>query len=247
MQGARKADATGRSTGRTLHRGRVKKWEVDGPFIMHPRYLLASPAYRVLNTPARHVLDFLELEQLNNGGAENGRLLAPYSQLVRFGVSGRDIRPAFTMLDVFGLVRSEKQGERLGGLLEASQYRLTWLPFDHEPPTDDFKRVSKAEVAYWLGQFAAEAKHKRTRQEANRELAVTSAASPVVALSEARKARQQPPTSQDIDSTPQLSSGMTDQLTGKTPVHRLKRQSIEGWPTGQMRGGPCNPGETAVS
>ena len=50
-------------------------------FIMLPRDLLESDAWRGLGINARRFLDFLMIEHLRHGGKHNGYLLAPQRQL----------------------------------------------------------------------------------------------------------------------------------------------------------------------
>lgn len=125
----------------------ARPWKFREHFVGHPRSLRESPGFQALSTPARHALDFLELEHLRHGGQENGRLLAPYLQLETWGISSRDIRPALSMLEAFGVVRCTQRGERLGGRSRASLYALTFYPtHDGSLPTEDYRRVSAADV-----------------------------------------------------------------------------------------------------
>lgn len=143
-----KADATGRSTGKLVHYGgRAKSWKLVGQFMPHPLVMRESPGFRALNMAARRILDFLELEHMRHGGKENGRLLAPYAQLVAAGITRRDVRPAIDTLESLGFIRRTEHGERLGGRPNASRYALTWLPtWDGSLPTEDFLQVTEADV-----------------------------------------------------------------------------------------------------
>jgi hypothetical protein len=115
--------------------------------------------------PARRFLDFLELEHMHHGGAENGRLLAPYSQLEAFGISSRDISPAIEMVLAFGFVARTVHGERNGGRANASRYRLTWLPTaEGDLPTEDYKRVTEADVRAFLDERRHLRRCKRARR-----------------------------------------------------------------------------------
>lgn len=143
-----RVDATGRSTGRLVHfGGRAKSWKIEGQFIPHPLAMRESPGFRALNMAARRFLDFLELEHMRHGGRENGRLLAPYNQLVASGITRRDIRPAIDLLLAVGFIGRTKHGERQGGRPNASRYSLTWLPtYDGALPTEEFLGVTEADV-----------------------------------------------------------------------------------------------------
>ena len=159
MTTVRRVDATGRSSGRFKVVGpRTKKWKIQGQYVHHPRNLLESPGWRALTMPARRIIDFLEIEHLAHGGQENGQLVAPYAQLQKAGVSSRDIRGAFDMLEAFGIVRrtdeQRHRRERQGGRKNTSRFRLTWLP-DYgrdELPTCDYERVTQAEIDQFFEQ-----------------------------------------------------------------------------------------------
>lgn len=163
---SRKADAKGRSTGQLVHfGGRAKRWKLEGQFIAHTLDMRESPGFRALTMPARRVLDFLELEHLRHGGAENGSLMAPYAQLVTWGVTKRDIAPAIATLVQFGFIRRTEHGERLGGRPNATRYALTWLPTsDGALPTEDFRKVTRADVLDWEAERKRLAESKRARK-----------------------------------------------------------------------------------
>ena len=161
-------DATGRSSGRNVNfGGRAKRWSFEEGFIGEPMSLLESPGYQALNFPAFKILSFLKLEHCRHGGAENGRLMAPHRQLQALGISPRTIKPALAMLEAFGIIRLTTDGERQGGRPNAARYALTWLPTcDGQLPTDDYRRVTRADVQELLTQRFAEglAKRKKTEQ-----------------------------------------------------------------------------------
>lgn len=141
-------DAKGRSTGEVRHfGGRAKSWKFEEAFVGEPMSLLESPAYRALNFPALKILGFLKLEHVRHGGAENGRLLAPYRQLEALSISARHVKPALAMLEALGIIRVTSDGSRMGGRPNAAKYALTWLPTcDGALPTADYRRVTEAEA-----------------------------------------------------------------------------------------------------
>lgn len=117
---------------------------------------LASMAWRARSVNAMRLLEFLELEHMNHGGKENGRLKAPYAQLVDFGISRRLINPAITEAEALGLLRVER-GQLRGRQMRAdSLYRLTYLPFSQQDratgstvwcsPTDEWKRYTPPKI-----------------------------------------------------------------------------------------------------
>lgn len=161
-------DPTGRSTGKVRQfGGRAKRWSFDEGFIGEPMSLLESPGYQALNFPAFKILAFLKLEHCRHGGAENGRLMAPHRQLREGGISPRKVKPALAMLEAFGIIRCTSDGFRQGGRPNAARYALTWLPTcDGQLPTEDYKRVTRADVQELLTQRFADgfAERKKTGQ-----------------------------------------------------------------------------------
>jgi hypothetical protein len=161
-------DATGRSTGKVQYfGGTARKWKFDEAFVGEPMSLLESPAYRALNFPALKIFGFLKLEHLRHGGAENGRLQAPYRQLERLGISARNVYPALRMLEVLGFIRLTSDGARLGGRPNAATYALTWLPTcDGRPPTEDYKRITAAHIKAYKAEKEVEAARSRKTEAA---------------------------------------------------------------------------------
>lgn len=151
MAQGRGVDATGRSTGRQVHFSGRKKWKLEGAFAPLPLYLLQSPAYRSLTISARRVLDFLMVEHLTHGGADNGNLFAPYAQLEAFGVRKDSILEALHMLESFGLIERTFYGGRQGGRPNASRYGLGWVPLMGEAePRERFRRITPDQIAGYM-------------------------------------------------------------------------------------------------
>ena len=137
---------TGRSIG-TIKFGLAKNWKPKPPFFADTLEFKVSIAVRQLSAPARKILDFLIIEHLKNGGAENGNLAAPYSQIEDFGVSSRDISKAFLMLDVFGLVKRTNENEMIEGRKNMARYRLTMLPDKlGNLPSDEWSKITLADA-----------------------------------------------------------------------------------------------------
>lgn len=93
------------------------------PFVMLPRNLLHSAAWRGLGLQARRLVDFLMLEHLRHGGQRNGHLVAPHRQLVEFGIYPAAVASAIKEASDAGLVDVVRGEGR-----SASRYTLTWLP-----------------------------------------------------------------------------------------------------------------------
>ena len=92
----------------------------------------AHTRLRALSVNALRFVLFLMEEHLSHGGQENGRLHAPYRQLVAAGITMRLIRPSIEEAEAAGLVEAYRAGMRT-----ATLYKLVWLPVhDHHmaPP-----------------------------------------------------------------------------------------------------------------
>ncbi|MGQ0741906.1 MAG: hypothetical protein ACT4OG_06395 [Alphaproteobacteria bacterium] len=145
------------------------------PWIWLTAEMLSSPACRALGINGRRVLDFLMLEHMAHAGTENGRLLAPYNQLVRFGVAKSEISRALAEVEHLGWIDVER-GERLGGRQHASRYVLTWLPTaDGQPATNRWTKVTENTVREFLYERRSANKLKAARR---RERAVLRATGP---------------------------------------------------------------------
>jgi hypothetical protein len=105
----------------------IKKKPVsDAPvpaWVRMPREVLASDAWRSVGINGRRVIDFLMIEHMGKAGTQNGKLKAPYQQLVAFGVGKRYVGAAIRQLETVGLVECHRGGQRV-----ISTYALTWLP-----------------------------------------------------------------------------------------------------------------------
>lgn len=124
-------------------------------WIWHTLELLSSPAWRTRSINCRRLIDFLEIEHLRHGGAENGSLLAPYSQLVSFGIGRRFIYAAIREAERRGLIQVERGGRKGVVLTEVSRFRLTYQwsrtkiqgLWDWHEPSDNWKNYSDPKPA----------------------------------------------------------------------------------------------------
>lgn len=145
-----KPDATGRSSGKHAgRRGRIGKPPKGELWVWLTKELLESPAWRTMGVNARRLFDFLLAEHLNHAGTENGRLIAPYDQLVKYGLPRSEIRGAIDDLVILGHIDVEPGGRWVGSN-EPSRYRLTLYPdADGNPATNDWKRITDEHVTAW--------------------------------------------------------------------------------------------------
>jgi hypothetical protein len=137
-------------------RGRRTNHPPDGvAWIWHTIELVSSPAWRTRSINCRRLIDFLEIEHLQHGGVENGSLLAPYSQLVSFGIGRRFIHGAIKVAEQRGLIQVDRGGRKGVVLTEVSRFRLTyhWTRtkaqglWNWHEPTDNWKNYSDPEPA----------------------------------------------------------------------------------------------------
>jgi hypothetical protein len=131
--------------------GRRTNHPPDGAaWIWHTVELLASPAWCTQSINCRRLINFLEVEHLRHAGNENGSLLAPYGQLVGFGIGRRLIHASIAEAEQRGLVRVDRGGRRGVVMTEVNRFRLTYMWsrkkiggfWDWTPPTDDWKQYS---------------------------------------------------------------------------------------------------------
>ena len=107
---------------------KVEKIASGEPFVMLSLSLLRSKAWQEMSINCRRFIDFLMVEHMQHGGAENGRLVAPYDQLEQSGLSRRLISSAINEAEERGLVRVRRGGMKPFVKRAPSRYRLTFLP-----------------------------------------------------------------------------------------------------------------------
>ena len=113
-----------------------KPGQTAEPFVMLPRSLLRSDAWRSMRINDRRLLDVLMLDHMRHAGKENGHLKAPYEQLEAFGMQARTIHSTIRRVEELGLVKCQRRGRRV-----ASEYELTWLELhDGTPPSNAWRQ-----------------------------------------------------------------------------------------------------------
>jgi hypothetical protein len=121
------------------------------PFVMLPRDLLSSDAWRSLSINARRLIDLLMLEHLRHGGRRNGLLMAPRDQLESFGIGRHFISGAIEEVERVGLVDCKRGIGR-----RPSIYSLTWLPLsDDSPPSNHWRSYAVAGAKQHLKEMGA--------------------------------------------------------------------------------------------
>jgi DNA-binding transcriptional regulator YhcF (GntR family) len=135
------------------------------PFVMLPKYLINSEAWRALSCVARAA--FIELARLYNG-TNNGQLALPARTLAeRLGRSKATAARALIELEEKGFVEVEKVGTFHRRDRLASEYSLTLYRNDVtlELPTKAFMR--------WHAYGIKSAKHGLTSETQERKLPLT--------------------------------------------------------------------------
>jgi hypothetical protein len=113
----------------------MKKRRSTEQFVMLPRSLLQSAAWRSQSIHARRLIDFLMLEHMSHGGRQNGFLVAPRRQLESFGIHEHFVSTAIAEAESVGLIDCIRGKGRA-----PSRYTLTWLPrADGAEPTDRWR------------------------------------------------------------------------------------------------------------
>lgn len=146
--GNRYEKAKGRQTRQPKNK-RNAVWKPEPPFICHTRELKKSPAWRSLGPQTRELLEFLEVEHMDHGGACNGDLLAPYDQLEQWGLRRRAIRQAIDEAVAFNLLRVTYHGY---STRKPSRFRLTYVPYYDEEgvgcaPSNEWRNTTWDSVA----------------------------------------------------------------------------------------------------
>jgi hypothetical protein len=107
-------------------------------FIKRRRCLNESAAMAALTLAAHRALLRLEIELMQHGGKNNGKLIVTYNDFVAFGMHRSTVAPAIRLLVEVGLVEITVRGWRLATHGRPARYRLTYLEAYGKPPTDEW-------------------------------------------------------------------------------------------------------------
>lgn len=145
-----KPNAKGRDSGNLTQREKKLRQPPAGePWVWTTRELLESPSWQAQSINGRRLMDFLLLDHMGHAGKENGRLMATYDQLVKFGITRRKITAAIRELEFLGLVECE-HGGRYNMSNRPSTYRLTfYYTGDGIPATNQWKTRTQEQIDRW--------------------------------------------------------------------------------------------------
>jgi len=137
---------------------------ISGAFAPRLIEMLESPAYRVLSSAARQVLDRIEIEHAHHGGAENGALPVAYDHFEEYGLHSKAIAPAIREVCALGFVEVMQRG--CGGnayLRRVTLYRLTYRNAKGEAGdgTHEWRKIKTIEEAEAIAKKARAEKDQR--------------------------------------------------------------------------------------
>ena len=113
-----------------------------------PGNLLNSPAWLAMSDQCRKFVDALMAEHADQGGRENGNLMAPYDTLQTRGMRRGNILNAILEAKALGLVDPMRGVRSYGSRKAPSRYRLTWLGTpDGLTPTNQWQSIKTDEEA----------------------------------------------------------------------------------------------------
>lgn len=123
----------------------------DGPFVQHSLKMRVSYAWRFLPANARLVVGSLEVEHMQQGGAENGRLKRTYADFERDGVPRKGIALAIRQAEALGfVVVAFRARPSIAEFRRCSEFRLTYLSGrgpDAPAMTHEWRRIQSEEQA----------------------------------------------------------------------------------------------------
>jgi hypothetical protein len=129
---------------RSVSKRIAHKRKIGRGWVPHLGEMLRSPAFKVLSRAARQVLARIEIELVDHGGKNNGRLPVTFDQFVAYGINRHMIAPAMRELVALGFVEITERG-RAGNAdwRRPNMFRLTYLPVDNANPTHEWRGVAE--------------------------------------------------------------------------------------------------------
>jgi hypothetical protein len=142
-------------SGQGKRRRRGRRTSIEGQFVTHQIEMLRSPAWRALSLSARKVLDRIEIEQADHGGADNGKLPVTYADFTKYGIDNKAIAPAIRELDALGIIEVTERGRpSKADWRFPNKFRLTYLPTHDAAPTQEWRRIKDRKEAAAIAKSA---------------------------------------------------------------------------------------------
>jgi hypothetical protein len=139
-----------------------RRTSIGGQFAPHTIEMLRSPAWRSLSLSARRVLDRIEIELADHGGADNGKLPIPYDDFHAYGIHRHAIAPAIRETVALGFVEITEPG--CAGNAEfrrPNSFRLTYRHTKYAP-TNEWRKITE-ETASVIARSSRSAKAPKTK------------------------------------------------------------------------------------
>jgi hypothetical protein len=140
-----------------------RRSKIGESWISYPYSMVASPAFQALSLGAIRVMHRVEMEHMEHGGAENGRLQVTYDQFEDYGVHRHAIGPAIRELEALGFIEITAKGcAGNENHRRANRFRLTYVNMkSREQPTHEWRGIATIEDAAGL---AGQARSKRDQR-----------------------------------------------------------------------------------
>jgi hypothetical protein len=138
---------------------------IGGQFAPRTIRMLRSPAYCALSLSARRVLDRIEIELADHGGADNGRLPVTYDDFERYGIHRHAVGPAIREAVALGFIEITEPG-RAGNAewRKPNHFRLTYRHTKYTP-TDEWEKIKTSEEAEAIARAARAARPQKTKSQ----------------------------------------------------------------------------------
>jgi hypothetical protein len=149
---------------------KTRNGSIPGAFVPRRLDMLVSPAHQELSLSARRVLDRIEIEHMQHGGKENGKLIVTYDQFESLGIHRHSIAPAIRELSFLGFIEVTQKGRPNAGEYRwPNLFRLTYITNRTLPATDEWATIKTTDQASTIAKAArasnARGKPKRARKE----------------------------------------------------------------------------------
>ena len=134
-------------------------------FAAHKICMLRSPAWCALTLSARRVLDRIEIELADHGGADNGRLPVTYDDFERYGIHRHAVGPAIREAVALGFLEITEPGRADNAeWRKPNVFRLTFRNTKYAP-TDDWEKIKTTEEAEAIARAARAARPRKIKPQ----------------------------------------------------------------------------------